>query len=95
MGIALAIVGGASIGLIAATLVWLLRGKDIKPVSTNTMSNVVSSPEAAPKELIAKLVRAGYLEPGLGNDAVAVAKASAWLKQDLRGGGDKGKPKAA
>ena len=59
------------------------------------MSNGVSSPQAASQELIAKLVKAGYLEPGLCNDVVAVANAIARLKQDLRGGGDDEGPKAA
>jgi hypothetical protein len=59
------------------------------------MSDIVSFPQAASQELIAKLVKAGYLEPGLCNDAVAVANAIARLKQDLRGGGDDRGPKAA
>jgi len=59
------------------------------------MSDVVSFPQAVSHELIAKLVKAGYLEPGLCNDAVAVANAIARLKQELRGGGDEGGPKAA
>ena len=59
------------------------------------MSDVVSFPQAASQELIAKLVEAGYLEPGLCNDAVAVANTIARLKQELRGGGDYGGPKAA
>ncbi len=54
------------------------------------MSNVASSPPSAPEELIAKLIRAGYLQPGLGNDPVAVAKAIARLKQNLRSGGQEG-----
>ena len=45
------------------------------------MSDVVSFPQAVSHELIAKLVKAGYLEPGLCNDAVAVANAIARLKQ--------------
>ena len=59
------------------------------------MSDVVSFPQAASHELIAKLVKAGYLEPSLCNDAVAVANAIARFKQELRGGGDDGGPKAA
>jgi hypothetical protein len=59
------------------------------------MSNVVSFPEAASQELIAKLVKAGYLQPGLCNDAVAVANAIVRLKQDLRRGRDDEGPKAA
>jgi hypothetical protein len=47
------------------------------------------------QELIAKLVKTGYLQLGLCNDAVAVANAIGRLKQDLRGGGDGGKPTAA
>jgi hypothetical protein len=57
------------------------------------MSNVVSFTQAS-QDLIAKLVKAGYLQPGLCNDAVAVANAIVRLKQYLRGGGDGG-PKAA
>jgi hypothetical protein len=60
------------------------------------MSDVASFPQSPSNELITKLVKAGYLEPGLCNDAVAVANAIARLKQDLRGGGnDDGGPKAA
>ena len=60
------------------------------------MSDVVSLPQAVSHELIAKLVKAGYFgAPGLCNDAVAVANAIARLKQELRGGGDDGGPKAA
>jgi hypothetical protein len=57
------------------------------------MSNFVSYPQTASQDLITKLVKAGYLQPGR-NDAVAVANAIARLKQDLRGGGDDGGPKA-
>ena len=54
------------------------------------MSNVVpSSFQAASQELIAKLIKAGYLRPALRNDADAITTAIARLKQDLRdGGGD-------
>jgi hypothetical protein len=51
------------------------------------MSNVVSFSQAPSQDLIAKLIKAGYLQPGLCNDAVAVAKAIARLEQDLGGGG--------
>jgi hypothetical protein len=37
--------------------------------------------------MIAKLVKAGYLQPGLCNDADAVTRAIARMKQVLRGGG--------
>ena len=51
------------------------------------MTNVVrSSFQAASHELIAKLVKAGYLRPALCNDADAVTAAIAQLKQDLRAG---------
>jgi hypothetical protein len=60
------------------------------------MSNVVrSSFQAASQELVAKLVKAGYLRPALRDDPAAVANAIARLKQDLRGGGDDGGPQAA
>ena len=62
------------------------------------MSNVVrSSFQAASRELIAKLVKAGYLRPVQCHDADAVTAAIARLKQDLRRGGGKDDegPKAA
>jgi hypothetical protein len=51
------------------------------------MSDVASFPQSPSHELITKLVRPGYLQPSLIDDAVAVAKAIARLEQDLRGGG--------
>ena len=49
------------------------------------MSNVVrSSFQAASQELIAKLVKAGYLPPALRHEARAITAAIARLKQDLR-----------
>jgi hypothetical protein len=60
------------------------------------MSNVVRSPyQAASQELITKLVKAGYLQPALRNDADAITTAIARLKDDLRGGGDDEGPRAA
>jgi hypothetical protein len=49
------------------------------------MSKVI---QEASQELIAKLVRAGYLQPALRHDADAVSTAIARLKEDLRGGRD-------
>jgi hypothetical protein len=59
------------------------------------MSKVIrfSLPEAS-QELIAKLVRAGYLPPALRHDPDAITIAIARLKKDLRGGDDDG-PEAA
>jgi hypothetical protein len=49
------------------------------------MSNVVRSAfQAASQELIAKLIKAGYLQPALRHDADAITAAIARLKQDLR-----------
>ena len=45
--------------------------------------------------LIAKLIKAGYLQPALRNDADAITTAIAQLKEDLRGGGDDEGPQAA
>ena len=60
------------------------------------MINVVrSSFKAASQELIARLIKAGYLQPALRNDADAITTAIARLKEDLRGGGDDGCPKSA
>ena len=50
------------------------------------MSKVIRSPfQAASGEMIAKLVKAGYLLPALRNDADAITRAIAQMKQDLRG----------
>ena len=61
------------------------------------MSNAVrSSFQAGSRELIAKLVKAGYLRPELRHDADTITAAIARLKQDLRsGGGDDESPTAA
>ena len=54
------------------------------------MNNVVQSPfRAASREMIAKLIRAGYLQPARRNDADAITLAIAQMKQDLRGLGTK------
>jgi hypothetical protein len=59
------------------------------------MSKVIQSslPEAS-QELVAKLVKARYLQPALRHDPGAVAVAIARLKEHLRGKDDKG-PRAA
>jgi hypothetical protein len=60
------------------------------------MSNVVrSSFQAASQELIARLIKAGYLQPALRNDADAITTAIARLKEDLRGERDDDGPRAA
>jgi len=52
------------------------------------MSDVIRSAyQAASREMIAKLIKAGYLPPALRNDADAITRAIARMKQDLRGGG--------
>jgi hypothetical protein len=52
------------------------------------MSNIIQSPyQAASLEMIAKLIKAGYLQPALRNDADAITRAIGRMKQDLRGGG--------
>jgi hypothetical protein len=59
------------------------------------MSHVVRFPyQAASQELIAKLIKAAYLQPPLCNDADAITTAIAQLKE-LRGGGDDEGPRAA
>jgi hypothetical protein len=61
------------------------------------MSNVVRpSFQPASRELIDRLVKAGYLPPALRHDADVVTAAIARLKRDLRnGGGDDEGPTAA
>ena len=55
----------------------------------NTMTNIVPSPfQAGSQELIAKLIRAGYLQPTQSHDAAVVASAVARLKKYLRGARD-------
>ena len=47
------------------------------------MSDVIRSPfQAASQELITRLVKAGYLQPALRNDADAITTAIARLKED-------------
>lgn len=49
------------------------------------MSNVVRSPyRLASRELIAKLIKAGYLRPIQRNNADAVTKAILLMKRNLR-----------
>ena len=61
------------------------------------MNNIVQSPfRVASREMIAKLVRAGYLQSARRHDADAITQAIAQMKQDLRGGGtDDDGPNAA
>ena len=52
------------------------------------MSDVIRSVyQAASGEMIAKLIKAGYLQPALRHDADAITLAIAKMKQELRGGG--------
>ena len=52
------------------------------------MNKVLQSPfRVASSEMIAKLIRAGYLKPARRHDADAITKAIARMKNDLRGGG--------
>ncbi len=49
------------------------------------MSNVIWTPcQAFSHEMIAKLVKSGYLQPEQRNDADAITAAIARMKQDLR-----------
>jgi len=49
----------------------------------------------AAEELITKLINGGYLQLAQRNDPDAITTAIAHLKEDLRGGGDDGGPRAA
>ena len=61
------------------------------------MSNVIRSPfNRSPFEIIAKLIKAGYLHPATRNSADAITNAISQMKQDLRGrGGRDAGPRAA
>jgi hypothetical protein len=62
----------------------------------DTMTKVVrASYQAASQDLIARLVKSGYLQPALRNDPGAITIAIARLKEDLRGGKDDQDPRAA
>jgi hypothetical protein len=64
------------------------RNARLPLIRTKPMSNVVrSSLRPASRQLIARLIKAGYLPPALRHDADAVTAAIARLKQDLRSGG--------
>jgi hypothetical protein len=52
------------------------------------MIDLVQSPhQAISHEMITRLINAGYLLPALRNDADAIARAIAKMKEDLRGCG--------
>ena len=51
--------------------------------------------QPASQELIAKLIKAGYLQTGLRNEPDAVTTAIARLKEDLRGRTDDERPEPA
>jgi hypothetical protein len=54
------------------------------------MSNVIrSSFQPVAREIIAKLVKAGYLQPAVHNNAEAITNAISQMKQDLRGRRDR------
>ena len=54
------------------------------------MSNVIRSPyQPVASEIIAKLLKAGYLQPTAHNNADAITNAISQIKQDLRGSGDR------
>ena len=54
------------------------------------MSNVIrSSFQPVACEIIAKLVKAGYLQPATHNNADAITNAISRMKHDLRGCGDR------
>ena len=61
------------------------------------MSNVTRSPfQPVASEMIAKLVKAGYLQPAAHNNADAITNAISRMKHDLRGcGGREDRPSAA
>jgi hypothetical protein len=64
------------------------RNARLPLIRTKPVSNVVrSSLRPASRQLIARLIKAGYLPPALRHDADAVTAAIARLKQDLRSGG--------
>jgi hypothetical protein len=57
-------------------------------IEIQAMSNLIRSPhQAASLEMIAKLIRAGYLQAAVRNDPDAITNAIARMKQDLRGRG--------
>lgn len=53
------------------------------------MNNNVRPSDRGSREVIAKLIEAGYLQPTQRNDADAITNAIAQMKQNLRGSVDK------
>ena len=53
------------------------------------MNNNVRPSDRGSREVIAKLIEAGYLQPAQRNDADAITNAIAQMKQNLRGSVDK------
>jgi hypothetical protein len=60
------------------------------------MSDIIPfAPRSGDSEMIAKLIRAGYLQPKQRNDPGAIADAIARMKLDLRTGNGRDDPPAA
>jgi hypothetical protein len=57
------------------------------------MSSLVRTSDLASREMVAKLVNAGYLKPAQRNDADAITDAIARMKENLRGGGRHASPR--
>ena len=51
------------------------------------MSSFVRMSDLPSREMVAKLINAGYLKPAQCNDADAITNAIARMKENLRGGG--------
>jgi hypothetical protein len=53
-------------------------------LSNVRMSNLIPSSDRGSREMIAKLVEAGYLQPTQRDDADAITKAISGMKRNLR-----------
>jgi len=57
------------------------------------MSSFVRTSDLASRDMVAKLINAGYLKPAQRNDADAITDAIARMKESLRGGGRQASPR--
>jgi hypothetical protein len=57
------------------------------------MSSFVRTSDPASLDMVAKLINAGYLHPAQRDDADAITKAIAQMKENLRGGERQASPR--
>jgi hypothetical protein len=75
-------------------IVWAAKSFGPRRYSSSAgMSSFIRTSDLASREMVAKLINAGYLKPAQRNDADAITNAIAQMKENLRGGGRQVSPR--